>query len=225
MASIREAFLLFVRAVKILWEGLWTFVQLNVVWLLLCLPIVTAPASFIALYYVADRAARDETINVRDFFVGFKQYFIKGTLLGLIDLVAVALLATNLLFYSQISAGWGQVARAIWIAVSLFWLLLQVYLLPMFVVQIEPSLKTTVRNSAMFVLLGPLFTVTVAITLVTLAALSAVLIVPFMIISMSAIAVYSCVVMNNRLQVLKARQAALAASAGPEDDSTPGNDN
>ena len=111
MDSARQAFVLFGITLKILWNELWTFVVLNVLWLLLCLPIVTAPASFVALYYVADKAARDEVIGIRDFFEGFKMYFVKGSLLGLLNIIAGVLLATNLLFYGQIAAGWAKVMQ------------------------------------------------------------------------------------------------------------------
>ena len=216
MESARQAFVLFGITLKILWNELWTFVVLNVLWLLLCLPIVTAPASFVALYYVADKAARDEVIEIRDFFEGFKLYFVKGSLLGLLNIIVGMLLATNLLFYGQIAAGWAKAVQILWIAVTLFWLLLQVYLLPMFVVQIEPTFKVTLRNSALLILAQPLFSVIVALEIITLTAVSVILVMPFMIISMSLIALLSCVALNDRVKCLKAKQKTLA---GSEDDS------
>ena len=221
MVSIREAFVLFWSSIRILWEELWTFAVLNVLWLLLCLPVVTAPASFAALYYVADKAARDEIVTIGDFFAGFKQYLVKGTLLGLLNIVAALILATNIMFYGQVAAGWATYVRIIWIAVAIFWALMQIYLLPMFVVQIEPSIKLTVRNSAMFVLVQPVFTITAVLIVVTLIALSAILIVPFMIISMSLIAVFSCVALDRRLKVLKAKQEAMATEDDPDSSVAP----
>jgi len=210
MQSIRDAFMIFVRMVKILWDELLTLAVCNLLWLLLCLPIVTAPASFAALYSVADLAAREKPVAIRDFFAGFKAYFIKGTLLGLLNLVVGIIIAGNFAFYGQMEAGWAQVVRAIWIAIGAFWLLLQVYLLPMLVVQVEPKIGVALRNTVMLTLAQPFYTIIVALEVGALVVVSARLIVPVGIITMSLVALLSCVALNDRLAYLRRRQKDFA---------------
>jgi uncharacterized membrane protein YesL len=206
MTSIRQAFIILPRMVRLLWDDLFTLMLCNLAWLVLCLPIVTAPASFAALYCVADMAAREKPISTRDFFTAFRQYFVKGLLLGLIDLALAVVVVANLLFYSQLAASWAQIARAVWIAVGIFWILVQVYLFPMLVVQLQPSIKWALRNALMMTLAQPIFTLVVALEAVMLLAISAALVFPVAAISMSMVALFTCVALNDRLDYLKVRQ-------------------
>ena len=206
MTSIRQAFMIFPRMVRLLWDDLFTLVLCNLAWLVLCLPIVTAPASFAALYCVAEMAAREKPISARDFFAAFRQYFAKGLLLGLIDLMLAVVIVANLLFYSQLAASWAQVARAVWIAVGVFWILVQVYLFPMLVVQLEPSIKWALRNALMMTLGQPVFTLIVALEAITLLVISILLVFPVAAIAMSMVALFTCVALNDRLDYLKVRQ-------------------
>lgn len=60
----------------------------NVLWLLCCLPIVTAGASTLGLFTVVDKMAAKEDYTVRtDFFKAFKRDFRQGTALWLVVLV------------------------------------------------------------------------------------------------------------------------------------------
>ena len=60
----------------------------NVLWLLCCLPIVTAGASTLGLFTVVNKMAAKEDYTVRtDFFMAFKRDFRQGTALWLVVLV------------------------------------------------------------------------------------------------------------------------------------------
>ena len=190
----------------ILWDELLTFIVCNIFWLLLCLPVVTAPASCAALYYVADLAARRKPVSYRDFFSGARQYLIKGTLLGLINVLVIALLAINVLFYTQMQSGLAPILRAAWLAVCVFWGMVQIYLFPLLVVQIEPKVLWALRSAVMLSLAQPIFTFTIALTAGGLLALSLSLVIPFLTIGMSATALLSCVALNDRLDALGIRQ-------------------
>lgn len=206
MLGIRDAFTTVWSALRIFWEELFTFVVCNLLLIALCIPVVTAPAAIVALYYVCDMAARDKAIAIRDFFVGFRQYFLKGSLLVLLDLLAGVLLVSNVLFYGQFDATWAVIVRAVWIGITLFWVLLQVYLVPMFVVQVEPRVFTAWKNTVFMVLASPFFCIVIAIIILTALILSVVLMVPAMTFGFSLIALISCAALNNRLDALGIRK-------------------
>ncbi|MGC8825708.1 MAG: DUF624 domain-containing protein [Anaerolineae bacterium] len=178
----------------------------NLLLIALCIPVVTAPAAIVALYYVCDLAARDKAISIRDYFDGFRQYFLRGTALILLDVLAGILLAANIWFYGQFEAAWALVVRAIWIGITLFWTLLQVYLVPMFVVQVEPTVLTAWKNAAFMVLVGPFFCAIIGIVNLTVVVLSLVLMVPAMTFGFSLAALISCTALNNRLDALGIRK-------------------
>lgn len=206
MKGIQEAFLAAWKGLRVFWDELLTFVVCNLLWFVLSIPLITAPAATSALYCVADLAARDKRVAVADFFAGFKQYLAKGTLLGLLNVAAGVLLAVNILFYANLASTWADILLAIWIAATIYWLLLQVYLFPMFVVQIEPRISTTIKNATLLVLAQPLFCLTTAIILLMTAALSVVLLIPLLFFGISLIAVLSCVALNDRLDTLGIRK-------------------
>jgi uncharacterized membrane protein YesL len=206
MQHARQAFGVIGRSFRLLWDNLATFVACNVFWFLLCLPVVTAPASFAALYYVAELASREKPIRPRDFFAGFRQYLVKGTLLGLINLAIIVVLLVNIVFYNQMQTTIGPILRVVWLVVCGFWVMAQVYLFPMLAVQLEPKILWALRNTAMLTLAQPLFTFFVALEMVALIVFSAILIAPFLFIGMSAVALLSCVALNNRLDTLGLRR-------------------
>lgn len=68
---------------------LWDIVQLNFLWLLCCIPVVTAGASTVAACSVALKMAEDtEGYIARSFFKAFRENLKKGILLGILTLVA-----------------------------------------------------------------------------------------------------------------------------------------
>lgn len=68
---------------------LWDIVQLNFLWLLCCIPVVTAGASTVAACSVALKMAEDtEGYIARSFFKAFRENLKKGIPLGLLTLVA-----------------------------------------------------------------------------------------------------------------------------------------
>lgn len=206
MANIREAFTLFGRMVRILWDELLTFVVCNALWFLLCCPIVTAPAASAALYYVADLAARDRPVRVGDFFEGFKQYILKGSLLGVLNLFIAVVIAANILFYGRLGARWAQFVQALWLAVALFWLIVQVYVWPLLAAQVKPNVLMALRNAVMLTLAQPVFTIMIALEVGAMFIVSVILMMPLMIIGMSAVALLSCMALHNRVNVLRIRQ-------------------
>ena len=71
-------------------------VCLNVLWILCCIPVITAGAATAALYHTVFQyiTGQDDAV-VRPFFRGFRQNFKQGTLLGLIFLIIAAVLAAD----------------------------------------------------------------------------------------------------------------------------------
>lgn len=215
MKGVRQALALSARSFRLLGANLPTFAACNLFWFLLCLPVVTAPAAFAALYYVAELASREQPIRRRDFWAGFRQYLVKGTLLGLLDLLIVGVALVNLIFYNQMQSAIGPILRVVWIVLGVFWGAAQVYLFPMLAVQLEPKVFWALRNAAMLTLAQPLFTLVVALQAVALIAGSVLFVIPLICIGMAATALFCCVAMNDRLDRLGLRRKPAEAPAEP----------
>ena len=96
-------------------------VILNVLWLLCCLPVVTAGASTTAMYHVV-RHLQEESISsvTRDFFRSFKSDFRQATQVYLLLLIPTAAVVMNAWILSAQSSDVVPVyVRAIWMVSAL----------------------------------------------------------------------------------------------------------
>ncbi|NLK22273.1 MAG: YesL family protein [Epulopiscium sp.] len=84
--------------------------MLNLLWLLFCIPIVTAGASTTALFYVAGKRVRkEEGYLFRDFWKSFKMNFMQSTIVWIILLIAYFILYVNIMNIGNV----GTMARFI----------------------------------------------------------------------------------------------------------------
>ena len=68
--------------------GVWDAFVLHLIWIVCCIPVVTAGPATVALYFALMKDARNEGSYIRDFFRAFKRNFKQGMIAGLIYLVA-----------------------------------------------------------------------------------------------------------------------------------------
>ncbi|HSJ53597.1 MAG TPA: YesL family protein [Anaerolineae bacterium] len=154
------------------WHDLITTALVNLAWLLLCLPVVTAPPATLALFYTANRMARGEVTDAGDFFRALPRYFWPAWRWGLLNLAMLALLVGDILLSGRLGAGSGgaRLVQGLYLAGLAFWLLLQLYVLAFFFEQEEPSLRLALRNGALMLGTNPVFS-TSLLLLVLLALL------------------------------------------------------
>lgn len=92
----------FMRGLNKVADILW----LNILTLLLCIPVITAGASFTAMHFVLLKLLRDEEGYIsKDFFRSFKENFGQATIIWLIELTVGAILVCDcwLYFTGQLS--------------------------------------------------------------------------------------------------------------------------
>src|SRR5690242_5559478 len=94
-------------------------ITLNVVWFIISLPIVTALPAIGGLFYATNRLAHGRSADWRTLLEGFRLYFWRSWLIGLANVLLVAVFATNFLFYSIADSGWTMSARGVVIVLSL----------------------------------------------------------------------------------------------------------
>ena len=122
---------------RLFYRRLGIFLLANLLWILTSLPIVTIPAAAGGLFYLVSRVVADERdldpneATIQDFWVGFKLYWGKFSLLGFLDFVAFGLLVFTAVFYWRSS-----VVPLSWLAGPLLILIftflgMQLYLFPL----------------------------------------------------------------------------------------------
>ena len=180
---MREA----LQVVRVAWrqtgEDIFTTLVVNLLWLVLCGLVVTAPVATVALFYVTNRLAHEEPTDVRDFFLALRQYFGVGARWGLINLLVLFFLGGDVVLTGRLVQGsWLPFVQGFYVAAFLSWLLVQFYALPFLFEQENPSVRLALRNGAVMLgrnlsfslalmfLLGIVLTVTTLLFLIIAAA-------------------------------------------------------
>lgn len=143
-------------------------VCLNVLWLLCCIPIVTAGAATTAMYHVIFQyLTRQDDAVVKPFFRSLRENFAGATVVWVIHLVIIAVVAVEGLYIIQ----WGTLPLLVVYGIQVLLLIgVSSYLYPL-LARYDASPKRTVLNSFLMALRHLVSTV----SLVVLNAMPAVL--------------------------------------------------
>ncbi|MDO5422472.1 MAG: DUF624 domain-containing protein [Eubacteriales bacterium] len=124
-----------------------SFIALNVVFLITCLPIFTIGPSLCALYDVTMREARGEYgYLIKPYFKAFRQNFKKGTLLFLILAALGMILLFNITFWSQLGTTMATVITFVLALAVGAYLLVLLYAFAL-MARFENSLRQTMSNA------------------------------------------------------------------------------
>ncbi len=182
---MRQAAKVFSDSLRDFYDDGALLIAVNVLWVGLSLPLITLPPATGGLYYVTNRIAHGYAAQVRTFFEGFRQYFIKSWQLALANLLVLAVTWVNLVFYGQLNNLWIRLLRILLLYILAFWLAMQIYTFPLLLEQEHKRLKLVLRNAALLVLADPVFTVILAVLLLAAIALSAALTLPLILVTSS----------------------------------------
>ena len=107
------------------------FCGLSVVWLLMCIPIITIIPASIAMYSsIVNCVHGNEEGSVRWFFRSFKSELLRGLGLGVLWLVIVAILAVALLFLMGQESQIGKIFSIVYMGSTLIPLSIMAWLIP-----------------------------------------------------------------------------------------------
>jgi uncharacterized membrane protein YesL len=143
-------------------------------WLLLFLP---TPASAGLGAVAAVGAGLDAPRTRSLFWPAVRRHWRRATALFVVSFLGTVLLLANLIFYWRVTTGWLQVASVLWLYALLFWLGMQLYLVPLLLHLEEPRLLDVYRRAAL-ITLGHPFASLFLVIVVALAAVAGVLLIP-----------------------------------------------
>ena len=192
-------------AAKIFWRRLGLMVVANLLWLLMCLPLVTWPASTAGLFALVRRAVAEElddaTIDARigDFWDGFRAHWQRSTLVTLLDLAGLGVIMVAFVFYGRSPA---EPLR--WLVgpiglVLIAWLAANLYLYPLLLHRRYSSPWEVLREALLAALAYPLTSFSLLVTSLILAVPAAVLAGPALFVFFSAMATLQTVALRQIL--------------------------
>ncbi len=184
------------------WDGFWMLWLANILWILLCLPILTAPAAFAGLYYTTHEMANGESVEWRTFFEGIKRYFWPGLRWFVANLLVAVVLVFYFLFFSSggnPSQNISQVLSGLPVGLLIVWGVINAFTFPLMLEQEKPSYLTALRNSVVFYMKWPGYTLAFILFNSAVIALCNWLQVPTLIIAGSLTALMACVCVKNKV--------------------------
>jgi hypothetical protein len=215
------------QGIKDLWEEFVLLIMINIVWSLSAL-LATAPLlllgksnlvvgltlSFVllglltivtgALCFVANQVTRGYAISWQTFAHGLKHYWLKSLIVAGISLVALVLIATNVLFYTlQLQGTWTNFAASLWAVLGIYWLIVQIYWFPMLLELESERVFLSLRNALALPFITPGFSVTILAVLIILAILCTFLAVPLPLFMAALLLLIANRATRSRLEMIK----------------------
>lgn len=144
---------------------------LNIIAILCCIPVVTAGASFTALYYVTLKMVKkEEGYIIKGFFKSFKENFKQSTVIWLIALVLGIIFCADIYILNHTQASFTKYLYVAVCAVGIFYIFTVLYVFPV-LSRFDNSIKNTVKNAfLMSILSAPKTILMVVIQMLPLAA-------------------------------------------------------
>jgi hypothetical protein len=134
------------------WSDLLNTALINLLWMVLTLLVVTAPAAAVALFYTGNRIAHGEPTDPRDFLVAVRRYFGLGWRWGVLQAIVLFLLVGDITLTGGLSSSsTGQLAQGLYVAGLAFWLLLQIFVLAFLFEQESPRFRVALRNGIVMI--------------------------------------------------------------------------
>jgi uncharacterized membrane protein YesL len=146
--------------------------------------LLAGPAGY-ALAVMLRRVTEFESFTVRDYLGAMRQNLRRAWVMGLVSIGGTTLLVINLGFYATVG-GWGALLLPLFLVITLFWLLMQMYVYPLAVIT-EGGPLPVLRNAAIIVVRRPGLTLLTALVCLILIAISTVLVIPWVIITVGAL--------------------------------------
>jgi hypothetical protein len=194
---VKETFRELNRSLFIFWDGFWVIWLADVLFVVGCLPIITAPAAFAGMFYTMNELAGGESVDWTTFFTGAKQYFWAGYRWVAANLLVGSVLIFYIFFLinpeGPFDQNLGDVLSGIPIALLVIWGLLNFFTFPLMLAQEKPSYRQALRNSVVVYLKWPGFTLLFGLLMAVIIGLSIWLIFPWFIFGVSLPALLSCI--------------------------------
>jgi len=170
----------FWQSIKSLYEDLLLLASVGLVWWVGTVLIVPGPAVTAGLALIAYRIVHEERVNFSIFWEETKSSLGKGWKLAGVNLLALILIATNIVFYWRFE-GWVRYVVVAWVYIALLWLAMQLFLFPLLYEMEKPRLTWLLRNAALMPMFRPGYTLLTLILCLLVTALS--IAVPFLLIT------------------------------------------
>ena len=161
------------KALLDFWEDMLHLIIFNVLWLVGVLLIIPYPFMTFGLFYTVYDIGQGKGIKMSTPFKYGKQTWKPAYVWGIINVVVLFLFWVNFRFYTGFEAQWAVVMQLFFIALTIFWVILQMIALAIYPRLVEPGFKLAVRNAAVIMARYPLVMLMLLVLIILLAVATA----------------------------------------------------
>lgn len=134
------------------------YIWANVLCVLCCIPIITAPAAWAGLCRFSYLLYRQPSVEFEEFWLGFRAHFRRTLPIAFLNPLLVVMTWVNINGGQAVLGDGYPALRVIWIGGLVIWFALQLYAFPLLHAMETPRLLGAYRNALVMALLNPLFT-------------------------------------------------------------------
>ncbi len=196
-------------AVRVLWQALrdlnmrgYGYIWSNLMFVGLCIPVITAPGAFSALMYSGYVGhAKTYEGELEAFWDAFRQHWRRALVWALGHGLFAIVHLTNVFFYAGGTESLSTIVlRTLWTLITVVWVGAIFYTWPIYYAMQKPSMMGATRNAVIMVLQNPLFTMTLLFAMFLLSLISTVFIVTWVLLTWGLFSSISNAAVLNRLQ-------------------------
>jgi uncharacterized membrane protein YesL len=156
-------------AVRAWWSALITLTVANLAWVILLLPLVTAPPATAAMFALARQTMLRRPLTLPDFLAALGRFFWKSWGLALLSGLGIGIGVANMLFYAQVVGGLAGIAGLLVFAyLLLLWCQAQCYAWAQLAWRPDLTVLQLERNGLVLCARNPLFTFVLTLVLALL---------------------------------------------------------
>jgi hypothetical protein len=167
------------QAVMDWWDTWLDSTLITLIWAVAQITIVLGPPATFGVYYVVNNMFSGENLGVRGMIAGMKMYFGKAWIWGAINLFAILVIYTNVMFYRQWDSPFAPYLLTFISVLAGMWFFSTFYSLPFFMELQKPSVLLAIRNGWLLILAAPLYSLGLFVLIAVIWAVSLLLILPF----------------------------------------------
>jgi uncharacterized membrane protein YesL len=200
--------ILALRVVKLAFlDLLEEFFLFNLLLVLLGFLIIPLPLMAAGLAWVAAEIGQGKAIGWRTFVDGARRYWKPAYLWGLINAVTWFIIVINYNFYSNLDASWAIIPFWLLVSISLIWGAVQLYVLPLLILQEAPSLRLAYRNGLVLMASQPAVIILLLILIAALAIATFFLLILAFVVDFAFIALLANRAVLESVKAVKEREA------------------
>ena len=181
----------------------------TVVGIALALTLVTLGPATAAVHAMMARILAREEVMVREFFQHFSRFFGRSIGIVLLNVLILAILASDFVFTINHSNNIVRMLSGIWVYFFIFWALMSNYIFP-FLVNQDIGVFLTMKRAALLALDNAVVTIFLTISVVLVAGLSIVLAAAVLLLMMGIIAFLQNVAYLELMQKYDAEEEEIA---------------